>query len=162
MSNIFFPDSLILNESSYQLTKAEIEDLIPYDFVGKKDFVEFYLKYNGVIFPNGAFYFRDKFYDVSQNDYNMLDVGAFLSLVGDSNESTIFSLWDSIKNNASVQDFANKHIPFSLDSSGNFFWIEISSGKIFYLPMESPEDVCLVAPTFQDFYSNIQADFKKY
>src|SRR5690554_7807604 len=96
MENIFFTDpNLILKENKSNLTQEEILKSIPFDFQGKENFLTFYSLYNGIVFPYGAFFYRDSFYEVSSTDYNMLDIGAFFEISNSNN--SIIKMWESLK-----------------------------------------------------------------
>ena len=153
MEKFFLNRELVINSKGHKLSKKEVELSIPLDFNGKDNFIEFYIAYNGISFPNSAFFYRELFYNVSEDDCNFLSVESFLP-INDAND--IINIWNMTKENIRVQKFAQVHIPFSVDASGNFFWIEIPTGHIKYIPMETPNEEILVAPSFVDFCENIQ------
>lgn len=153
MEKSFFNKELALNAKGCKLSKSEIEQVISFAFKGKEDFIELYTIHNGISFPNGAFFYRDSLYKVSEDDYNLLSVEAFFSI---TTPNGIIDVWNATKENNRIRKFAQTHIPFAVDASGNFFWIEIPSGQIKYVPMETPNEETLVAPSFGYFYKNLQ------
>ncbi len=159
MKNTFFTDpNLIFKENKSSLTQMNILKSIPFDFQGKKDFISFYTLYNGVVFPCGAFFYRDSFYKVSSNEYNLLDIGAFFEI--SNSENSILKMWESLKEDLRTKEITHKYFPFGNDSSGNLYCIESKSGVIVYLQHESPKDIIEVAPSFLDFCNNIQSEMK--
>lgn len=159
MDNKFFNDtSLVIKENQSELTSEKILETLPLQFPKKEDFVGFYCKYNGLIFPFGAFFYRDSFYEVSSADYNLLDIGAFLDI--SESDNSIQNMWKSLKKKERTKNISKNHLPFALDSSGNMFCIQLKSGIIYYLPHESPLDLTEVAPTFLDFCKNIRGEMR--
>ena len=158
MNNQIINEDVIFTTKKSHLTEKEIDDIIPYFFEGKEYFIQFYLNYNGMIFPNIAFFYRDLFYEVSKDEYNLLSIEAFFAI--NNSNSTIFSIWNAVKENNRVKMFANYHIPFAINSSGDIFWIELPTGKIKYICMETPDNIILVAPSFIDFCRGIQANIR--
>lgn len=155
MEKKFFTDpNLVLRGNNSKLTKEQVLDNIPFGFQGEKDFVDFYILYNGIVFPYGAFFYRDFFYKVSNNDYNMLDIGAFFE-ISDSNHS-IIKMWKSLKEDLRTKKISSKYFPFGNDSSGNLYCIEYKSGIVIYLQHECPQNITRVAPSFLDFCNKIQ------
>jgi hypothetical protein len=154
--NHFFANNVVFQTRESHFTEKEIIDIIPYAFEGKEYFVQFYLTYDGIWFPDSAYLYRDLFYKVSDED-NMLAIDHFLFLT--NAETTVISIWDAIKENKGIKkEYSDNHIPFACDAGGNLFLIELKSGKIKYMEMESPYDVTLVAPSFIDFCNGIQAE----
>lgn len=159
MENIFFTNpNLTLIENKSSLSEKEILNNIPFDFQGKQNFISFYTIYNGVIFPYGAFYYRDSFYKVSSNEYNLLDIGAFFEI--SNSENSILKMWESLKNDLRTKEITSKYFPFGNDSSGNLYCIEVKSGIVVYLQHETPKDITKVAPSFLDFCNNIQEEMR--
>lgn len=159
MKNIFFTDpNLKFKENKSNLTQEEILKNIPFDFQGKKDFIAFYSLYNGIVFPYSAFFYRDSFYEVSSNDYNMLDIGAFFEISNSNN--SIVKMWESLKEDLITKEIASKYFPFGNDSSGNMYCIESKSGVVIYLQHETPKDITEVAPSFLDFCNKILGEMR--
>lgn len=149
----FFNEELKFTANGNQLSQQEIEKYISFDFKGKSDFIKFYSTYNGISFSNSTFFYRDFFFTIDEDDYNLLSIEAFLPIIG---SNSIENLWDAAKENRRLYNFAQTHVPFAIDASGNFFWIEFISGQVKYLLMESPNEEMLVAPSFLEFCKNIQ------
>ena len=59
---LFINNQIPFNNQWKHLSINDIKEIIPYDFFGKKEFVEFYSVANGGNFVNGAFIYRDSFY----------------------------------------------------------------------------------------------------
>jgi len=160
MSNIKILNSkLNIRKVGNQLTERQIIDAIPNPFKGKEHFIEFYLDFNGIVFSDFAFFYCDSFYKVSEDEYNLLIFECFLH-ISDS-ENSLNSMWDSLKENKKIKSFANTHIPFAIDSSGNYLWIEQHSGIIKYVNMETPVDITFVAPSFLEFCKHIVPTIRK-
>lgn len=158
MVNIqFFNTNIVFKTIESHLTERDIIDTIPYFFEGKEYFIQFYLTYNGCLFPNSAFFYRDSFYKVSEDDYNLLSIESFFSINDSSN--SLISIWNATKENMRIRIFANDNFPFAVNASGNLFWIELLSGKVKYICMETSEEI-LVAPSFIDFCKGIQANMR--
>ncbi|AIM37880.1 hypothetical protein KO02_15185 [Sphingobacterium sp. ML3W] len=155
MENVFFINNdLKFKGNKSTLTQEDILKNISFAFQGQKDFVLFYTLYNGVIFPYGAFFYRDSFYEVSSNDYNFLDVGAFFEISNSNN--SIEKMWESLREDLRTKEIASKYFPFGNDSSGNLYCIESKSGIVVYFTHENPKDITEVAPSFLDFCNKIQ------
>lgn len=124
-------------EIEFEVDGAEINDeqikySIPYDFNGKNDFIDFYKIYNGIDFPDGAFIKRSKFYVVSDDEYDELEVECFYEM-----PNSLVEIWEATKEHSlHAKLFAEQHIPFARDAAGNDFWIEIDTGMIKYVSWE--------------------------
>ncbi|WP_158978795.1 SMI1/KNR4 family protein [Cellulophaga sp. L1A9] len=159
MKSKFFTDpNLTFNETKSTLVEEDIVESIPFDFEGKKDFILFYTQYNGVVFPFGAFFYRDSFYEVRRDEYNLLDVGAFFEI--SNSENSILKMWESFKADLRAKDISSKYLPFGNDSSGNLFCIESKTGVVVYIQHENPKNITNVAPSFLDFCNKIQEEMR--
>ena len=91
MSNkpLFINNQIPFENQWKNLSINDIEEAVPYDFFGKKEFIEFYLVTNGGNFTKGAYIYRDNFYSITKGDYNSLEVGSFFNipLIGDNEDS---------------------------------------------------------------------------
>lgn len=130
------------------LAKNQIEDLIPFYFEGKEDFILFYLSFNGVYFPKGAKISTESFLGVDEDEYYELELEYIYDI------EYILEVKEAIKEQSEeVKKFAETHIPFARNAGGNDFFIEILTGKIKYVSWEyGIEDGLIeVAPSFKDF-----------
>lgn len=67
-----------INKDDYKalkisLTENQIENLMPFYFEGKEEFILFYLTFNGVYFPKGAKISTESFLDVDEDEYYELE-----------------------------------------------------------------------------------------
>ncbi len=149
MNTIQLSKKLSFEVDTNKVTKSQIENIIPINLKNKEDFIEFYLKYNGIYFSKGAFIRRSKFYEIKQNDYDELEIEYFYGI-----EKNLKEIWEATKENSiEAKEFAEKHMPFAGDAAGNDFWVEISSGIIKYISWEDdfPEAITIAAPNFREF-----------
>ncbi|WP_423380641.1 SMI1/KNR4 family protein [Burkholderia sp. LMG 32019] len=142
-----------------------MEVLSGVDFNGVRDFVDFYIKYNGGYFNGGAYFYRDSFFDLSGGDYNSMEIESFY-YVGekyfDEDKVNLRSAEKVRKLRARYSDkrdiFGRSHFPFAGDAGDNDFWIDLKTGGVKYVLWESEEnvdDIIDIAPTFSDFVNNI-------
>ncbi|EJU6597813.1 SMI1/KNR4 family protein, partial [Salmonella enterica] len=75
--NFFADKKLIFEHSLHGLSRNQIDTLVPHDFKGKDFFVKFYLSNNGGYFSGGAYFYRDIFYTIKPNDYNLIEIEGF-------------------------------------------------------------------------------------
>ena len=168
MSNkpLFINNQIPFENQWKNLSINDIEEAVPYDFFGKKEFIEFYLVTNGGKFTKGAYIYRDNFYSITKGDYNSLEVGSFFNipLIGDNEDSEYtMSIPDAIDRRQGHSDefdeFTLFNIPFADNFGDNDFWIDIQTGEIKYVDYEScydPNDAIIVAPSFVDFCQKLQ------
>ena len=142
----FISNNVVFQTKESHFTEKEIIDIIPYTFEGKEYFVQFYLKYDGIWFPDGADFVLDE---------DRFEIEYFYSI-----KST--NLWTPVKVRDVIEmNFSDNHIPFATDAAGNLFLIELPTGEIKYIEMEYPYEVTLVAPSFIDFCNGIQATMRE-
>ncbi|MDR0606523.1 MAG: SMI1/KNR4 family protein [Bacteroidales bacterium] len=135
------------------LSEQQINSVIPFDFKGKEDFIKFYLTYNGVYFPNGAML---HYYRIPNENCYTAEIESFYRIrsIGDNSEDvSLADIWGYAKKHSQkAKEFAEIHIPFAGDASGNDYWINISTGNIKYVNWEYQfEEERLVASSFKDF-----------
>lgn len=154
MTNIFFTNPnlkfKILNEG---LTKEQIDSVIPQDFKGKDDFVQFYLMLNGVYFTEGAEVSTEQFSEEESDEYYELEVESIYRI------DQIQKIREALKERSSeAKKFVETHFPFGGDAAGNDFFIEIPTGIIKYISWEYDieEGLIDVAPSFKSFCSIIK------
>lgn len=166
-SNHFFNNEIVFENHWKNVTLSQINEVIPHDFFGKKEFIEFYLCTNGGCFTNEAYIYRDSFYQVSKNDCNLIEIASFLHIPlfeKDENPHWTSSIIEVMERrdllSENFEEFTLFHIPFADNYGDNDFWIDIQTGEIKYIDYEEsydPNDAIIVAPSFPEFCKNIQA-----
>ena len=155
-----FKEELVFELSGPQLSEAEINQIIPYNFKGKEAFVKFYHSQNGGYFRDGAYIFRKNFYKLSEDDRNSsFGIESFYYIPNSEKKyalGSIFKNWDILKESEEAEEFAQTHMPFASDAGGNPFWINLFDGQIKYTDHEDGYNPIIIAPSFYDFYTNIQ------
>lgn len=154
MVNIFKENGVRFLPNEQKKASKEVENLLSIEFEGKNAVLLFYKSFDGGVFPDGAFLYRDSFFNVEKNDYNMLDIGCFFRV----SELEIFSHLISLTK--SSRDKEACLLSFANDSSGNIYCIEEGSGKVFYIHHEEEECVTEVAPSFLLFCENIKGEMR--
>ena len=154
MVNIFKENGVRFLPNEQKKASKEVENLLSIEFEGKNAVLLFYKSFDGGVFPDGAFLYRDSFFNVEKNDYNMLDIGCFFRV----SELEIFSRLISLTK--SSRDKEACLLSFANDSSGNIYCIEEGSGKVFYIHHEEEERVTEVAPSFLLFCENIKGEMR--
>ena len=154
MVNIFKENGVRFLPNEQKKASKEVENLLSIEFEGKNAVLLFYKSFDGGVFPDGAFLYRDSFFNVEKNDYNMLDIGCFFGV----SELEIFSRLISLTK--SSRDKEACLLSFANDSSGNIYCIEEGSGKVFYIHHEEEERVTEVAPSFLLFCENIKGEMR--
>jgi hypothetical protein len=154
MVNIFKENGVRFLPNEQKKASKEVENLLSIEFEGKNAVLLFYKSFDGGVFPDGAFLYRDSFFNVEKNDYNMLDIGCFFRV----SELEIFSRLISLTK--SSRDKEACLLSFANDSSGNIYCIEEDSGKVFYIHHEEEECVTEVAPSFLLFCENIKGEMR--
>jgi SMI1 / KNR4 family (SUKH-1) len=154
-----------------RITAEQINLAIQEDFLGKDQFIEFYLCHNGGLMSPETLFYRDIFHKEGPSEYNELYVHDFFSIPPNTGEklvASMLSLREAIRQGCddltykgagggTYIDFVGSHIPISGDASGDYIWIHIPSGQIRYVNFDrTPEDGPIeVAPSFIDFVSNL-------
>lgn len=153
---VFFAEEITFDFSGEEISQNEIDEID--DFPGKEEFIQFYNIHNGGIFLHGAWFFPEKFYNVSIRNESYISMERFLMIrVGDSGEIyNIEKFMDLVTiNHKNYEDFMLFHIPFALDVVSNPFWIDIQTGEIKYTDYEvcinPDEDAIVVASSFKNF-----------
>lgn len=154
MVNIFKENGVRFLPNEQKKASKEVENLLSIEFEGKNAVLLFYKSFDGGVFPDGAFLYRDSFFNVEKNDYNMLDIGCFFRV----SELEIFSRLISLTK--SSRDKEACLLSFANDSSGNIYCIEEGSGKVSYIHHEEEECVTEVAPSFLLFCENIKGEMR--
>ena len=170
-NNSFFRDPRVqFKKRGPSISEPEIAAAIPESFVGKKEFIRFYLRHNGGYFKDFAFIYRDAFQKVQKGQVNSLGIIGFFFIPrkpGDKVQGfrSILEekegLREGYSKNKWVRSFIGSHIPIACDGSGDDHWIEIPTGRIRFLDMESVDKGPIeVAPSFQEFVSNLLGDWR--
>ncbi len=170
MSNnkpLFINTEILFEKSWKELSINDIDEATPLDFPGRKEFVNFYLANNGGCFTEGAYIYRDNFYEVGKGDYNAIEVSSFfhIPLIEDNEDSEYtVSISDASQRREDYSDefdeFVSFHIPFAENFGDNDFWIDIQTGEIKYIDYEdgyNPDNAIIVAPSFVAFCRHLQA-----
>ncbi|MDR5784647.1 hypothetical protein QCE63_35240 [Caballeronia sp. LZ065] len=150
--------------SAGQVTQEQIESVLPFHFDGKEFFVEFYLSYNGGIFLNGARFYRNKIHRIQKGGYTSVEIEGFYFIPRFEGERvpklmSIPEMWRINKKSfKTLELFSKAHFPFAADASGNNYWIDIETGKIKYIAMDSDGSEVEVAPSFSIFCRGIQPE----
>ncbi|MCH1624640.1 SMI1/KNR4 family protein [Ferdinandcohnia quinoae] len=169
-SNKFLDNDILFENSWKSVSLSEINEIVPDEFPGKKDFIEFYLTTNGGVFSKGAYIYPNNFYEVLNKDYYSIEIGSFyhILLIEDEADSVYTTSIERAKDrridySEEFEDFVLFHIPFADNHADNDFWIDIQTGEIKYMDYEissDPKDAIIVAPSFPDFCKHIQAKLK--
>ncbi len=150
MANRFFSDSnLNFQVLKSGLTKEQIDNIIPFDFKGKNVFIQFYVTYDGVYFPDGAS-IKTK---VADNEYNELEIEFIYNI------EHLSKMWSVLKNRSNeTKKFVETHIPFARDAAGNEFFINLNTGAIKYIFWEDGlnDNIIDVASNFEEFCLKIE------
>lgn len=152
IKDLFDDPSLRYEPTPSTLTQSQISASLPFEFEGQDDFQKFYCQSNGVVFSSGAFIRRQAFYEVSDDDYNLLDVGCLLKF-----SDAVGGDWAAYRRDQRTTALADTHFPFALDSSGNLFLLTFQSGIVKYSPHETPEHAADAAPSFLTFCQALRA-----
>ena len=116
---------------------------LPWDFLGKDDYMDFLCESNGLFFPDGLCLKSDL--------YMGLEVETLYDLKG-----RIERYWAIAKETPDYpEDFTNGHMPIANDAAGNIYWIDLVSGEVLFIDSEYgvPEGLYVVADSFSSFYS---------
>ncbi|WP_423367948.1 SMI1/KNR4 family protein [Burkholderia sp. LMG 32019] len=135
------------------------------DFNGINDFVEFYVKNNGGYFNGGAYFYRDVFFALADDDLDSVEIESFYYVGEKYFDERKINLRSAEKvrklraRYSTARDiFCRRHFPFAGDAGDNDFWINVATGEVKYVLWESEENVdeiIDIAPTFSDFVNNI-------
>jgi len=112
---------LVFKELKESISKEQIKEAIPFNFDGLNHFVNFYLKYNGLYFPNGA--------EIRNNDDLEIEIMYDIHRIKKYSKDT--SMLDDER-----KDFFKTHFPFARDAAGNEYYIEKSTGIVKYISSE--------------------------
>jgi hypothetical protein len=160
----FTKQGLSFVNSADPITQEQIERVLPFHFDGKDFFIDFYLSYNGGIFPDGARFYRNKIYRVPKGGYTSVEIEGFYFIPKFEGERapnlmSIPDIWRINKNSSKTLElFSKTHFPFAADASGNNYWINIDTGKVKYTALDSDGSEVEVAPSFSVFCKGIQPE----
>lgn len=143
-------------------TLEEINEVIPVEFQGREDFIQFYQSSNGGVFAEGAFFYPDSFYPNINKNYVPIEISNFhyISKFDDDEESeALTSILQADLDRQGYLDWIDDILAFDLLFATNYadndFLIDGQTGEIKYLDYEE-EVILVIAPTFRDFCQNIQ------
>jgi hypothetical protein len=126
-------------------SRDAIESVVPHDFKGKEEFIQFYRMHDGVWFPDGATISEGP---PEEREPYGLEVEVIFRL------ETLITMREAIaERSMATKKFLETHIPFAGDAGGNEFYIEIPTGVIKYLAVEYDieEGLSEVASGFREF-----------
>ncbi|WP_156814669.1 hypothetical protein [Burkholderia lata] len=84
VENLFVGDGFDFCDQGPSASAEMVKDVLSgADLNGVDDFVDFYVKNNGGYFNGGAYFYRDRFYNLSPGDYDSMRVESFY-YVGES------------------------------------------------------------------------------
>ena len=148
-----------IERSAYPILLEDIEEEIPYSFLGKKDFIDFYLSSNGGCFNKAPYLCYNergvkKTIEVS-GFYNIPKIGR------ESGMSTARALSRREGYSEDFNDFIDFHFPFAFNDGDNDFWIDIQSGEVKYIDYEDfgydSNKAIIVSSSFKDFIMNLKS-----
>ena len=145
MSDLLIEKSL-LNISNDNI--VSLENLVGYSI--PQDFVNFYLLSNGGIANNPYFYI--------EYEDNYVEISLFLPIYYTDEKLGGINIETSYKH-LIQSGFPNKFLPFGIDWGGNFFALDLETGKIVLLLMDLGPftDNCVkyIASCFSDYINNL-------
>ena len=148
-----------IERSAYPILLEDIEEEIPYSFLGKEDFIDFYLLSNGGYFNKAPYLCYNergvkKTIEVS-GFYNIPKIGS------ESGMSIARALSRREGYSEDFDEFIDFHFPFAFNDGDNDFWIDIQSGEIKYIDYEDlgydPDKAIIVASSFNEFITNLES-----
>jgi hypothetical protein len=172
IDNLFIGDGFDFCDQGPSVSAAIVREVLSgIDFNGLDDFFEFYIRNNGGYFNGGAYFYRDKFFNLAAGDYDSMEVESFY-YIGEKylndNEVNLRSAEGVRRLRAKYSEkrdfFCQAHFPFAGDAGDNDFWIDVRTGEVKYVLWESEKnvgDVIGIAPTFSDFVNNIVSRRRK-
>jgi hypothetical protein len=162
----YFIEEIVFINYWQKLSADQINSVID-DFPGKKEFIRFYLTYNGGAFTEGATLYANELYKVPE-EYEEIEVNSFLhiSLPDDGDVKPYTYSIEKERERRTGQSekfdyFISNHIPFADNPGDNTFWINKNTGEIVYIDYgdtgyDSDEGI-VVASSFADFCKRIKA-----
>jgi len=148
-----------------QLSRAEIEAVIPNPFPGKEDLVQFYLRFNGGSRTpqGGVIHCGNPAHQVSRDNLGILRIEGFLSIVSNP-EDRMLPFRPMLRSHAfdlhtyaaipKMMDFFRQHIPIAFEHSGNYCYIDLQNGCVpLLIRDEWKEGPIEIAPSFREFVS---------
>lgn len=149
------------------VTAAGIESALPQSFQGKDDLIQFYLSNNGGSRTRfgGTVYCGDPKHQVSRDHPENARAEGFYAIHLNADEKMIGFL-SMLKHHAlmsrkcdkypQLKAFVEQHMPLAFDHCGNEFWIDVETGIIRYLFVDSMLDGPIdIASSFQEFLLNL-------
>ncbi len=151
--NLFTNNRLLYEGRDSRLSEEKIRQALGVDGNKINSFIQFYLTFDGVLFPKQAMMFRHAFYPIKKGDWDKIEIGFFLKL-----DDVVKVRALQLQDDAQLDSFVQTHIPFADDGCGNDIWIEVSTGviKAFYHEYSLEEGLIMVAPSFDDFCSSLE------
>ncbi|STZ64206.1 Uncharacterised protein [Moraxella lacunata] len=160
--NLFLNKNIIFTQHWKSINLADIEEIIPNNFLGRQDFIDFYLLNNGGLFHHGAFFYRDVFYKIENDLYLPIEISSFYYMpkIGDKEKSEyLTSIIEANTDRHGFSDFIDDILDFDVifatNFSGNDFCIDGQTGEIKYIDYHD-ENAIIIAPSFKEFCEHIQ------
>lgn len=159
----FLKDDLVFEDSWETLSISAIDALLPDKFDGREDFLQCWLAANGGYFTKGCVLYRDHFYDVSADGYTDVEIESFYFIPrypGDDSPVLLAmpDVWERRKRySTAMRKFCETHLPFAGDGGDHDYWLDLTTGLIKLMVPEESEEAILVAPSFKDFCTHLQA-----
>jgi hypothetical protein len=163
--NEFFGENIIFENHWKEITKYEINLYVVETFLGKEDFIKFYLEHNGGYFTDVVGFITN--YPLAKElGYNEMGISSFNHIPLPNEELNSNSFTFSIAkardtlpktNLDGFDNFLVHHIPFANDEENDYF-IDIRTGEIKYMDYETMEfnESIIVASSFKDFCKRIK------
>ena len=151
--NLFTDNRLLYEGRDSGLSEEKIRQSLGVGGNKINSFIQFYLTFDGVLFPKQAMMFRHTFYSIKKGDWDKIEIGFFLKL-----DDIVKVRNLQLQDDAQLDYFVQTHIPFADDGCGNDIWIEVSTGviKAFYHEYSLEEGLIVVAPSFDVFCSSLE------
>ena len=150
---------IFIERSSYHILLKDIEEEISHLFIGKKDFIDFYLLRNGGYFNRAPYLCYNE-----QGIKKTIEVSGFYSIpkIGDElNMSISKALSRREGYSEDFDEFIDFHFPFAFNDGDNDFWIDIQSGEVKYIDYEDfgydSNKAIIVSSSFKDFIMNLKS-----
>ena len=148
-----------IERSAYPILLEDIEEEIPYSFLDKEDFIDFYLLSNGGYFNKAPYLCYNE-----RGVKKTIEVSGFYNIPKIGSESSMSITRALSRREGYSQDFdefIDFHFPFAFNDGDNDFWIDIQSGEVKYIDYEDfgydPDKAIIVASSFKEFITNLES-----
>ena len=146
-----------MERSAYPILLEDIEEEIPYSFLGKKDFIDFYLLSNGGYFNKASYLYYNE-----RGVKKTIEASGFYNIPKIGSESSMSIARTLSRRDGYSEDFDEFiDFPFPFNDGDNDFWIDIQSGEVKYVDYEDfgyePDKAIIVASSFKEFITNLES-----